>query len=181
MEEGEEPVRRSKKLNRPNAARWQDHRTQESSSPSLGTVALYEPQSYYHSAPSHIPVGLGTLRKAPNQHLPGGTEGSCVPPTLSLLFMGGGRERQPTELQPPGADLLVFQPGTSWEYLSRHTPDSAYPFLTPTHSVCLHRHPGNGGEAAGHGTTVFYHSGFRSKAAPPQPCVLIPQAPAPPI
>lgn len=128
---------------------------------------------------SHTPVGLGTRKGIyPAKSLQEQEEAVFLQPPASL-FTGWGWKRQTTELQPtpPGADLLTFQSVTSWEYIPRHTLGSVHPFLTSPHSVCGDRHPGNGVESEGQGTTV-YHNSLRRKqhqtAALPPLCMLIP-------
>lgn len=127
-------------------------------------------------------MGLGTLWKAPNQHLPAGTGGSCVPPTLSLLFMGGGWERQPTELQ---EQICWFfnqaLPGNTFPGTPQtlHTPSSLPP--TVSASTDIQEIKEKLRAMVQLSTTVVLGARQCQIPAPFQPCVLIPQAPGPTI
>lgn len=172
-EEGEEPVRRGKKLDKTKAARWQDHGTQESSSPGLGTISLYEPQSSWPETQSQGAQSEG--QPHPSEHLTSTSlqeQGEAV----CLLFMGGGWERQPTEFQPPGADLLVFQSGTPQ---TLHTPSSLPP--TVSASTDIQEMEEKLWAMVQLSTPVVLGARQRQIPALPQPCVLIPQAPGPTI
>lgn len=98
-------------------------------------------------------------------------------PPCSLV--GAGRSNPQSFSSPYRSRSADFSTSHFLGIHFQNTPGSVHPFLTSPHSVCADRHPGNGVEAEGQGTTV-YHNSLRKKhqiAAPPHPCMLIPQAP----